>query len=572
MDKKTEKSALYIRVSTRFQIDKDSLPFQRKELINYSKYLLGIDNYEVFEDAGFSGKDTDRPAYQDMMNRTRAGEFTHILVWKIDRISRNLTDFSEMYDEIKEYGITFISKNEQFDTSSAMGEAMLKIILVFAELERKLTAERVYSIMLSRAEKGLWNGANVPLGYKWSGKDKFPIVCDIEAHTVREIYNSYEKVKSCAEVKRHLELAELKTKRDGTWTTKTIGDVLRNPFYVGTYRYNYRYTPHGKIRPPEEWIVREDNHEAIISKDQYDRVNAILDSNANMRSGLSRTLVTRVHVFRGLIRCGKCDKNYAGATDRPRSCGYRPSTYRCFNYAQSKKAYRTCRGMIGEVKLGPFVINYIANLIKASDFIDVYGSKGTEKELEKILLKGPAFEDVVGIVPEDLETTRNMLLKNTGHISFDQTTEKEKDISEDLKLENYKQEKKKIERGLTRLQDLYLFSDDSMAEKDYLIKKQEMEQRRDLLNEQVRERSVECSKNLPGHDLGFIKKATQYLLAQSMTSNKPIDYNTIVKITDKQLLQDLMQAVIRRITVEENKQISSIEFVNGITHRFVYRV
>ena len=130
------KAALYIRVSTHFQVDKDSLPFQRQELINYSKYVLGTDSYEIFEDAGYSAKNTDRPAYQDMIARIRKGEFTHLIAWKIDRISRNLLDFSNMYEELKKYGVTFISKNEQFDTSSAMGEAMLKIILVFAELER----------------------------------------------------------------------------------------------------------------------------------------------------------------------------------------------------------------------------------------------------------------------------------------------------------------------------------------------------------------------------------------------------------------------------------------------------
>jgi DNA invertase Pin-like site-specific DNA recombinase len=72
-----------------------------------------------------------------------------------------------MYDELKKYNCTFISKNEQFDTSRRMGEAMLKIILVFAELERKLTGERVAATMLDRATKGLWNGAPIPLGYKW---------------------------------------------------------------------------------------------------------------------------------------------------------------------------------------------------------------------------------------------------------------------------------------------------------------------------------------------------------------------------------------------------------------------
>lgn len=152
----TKKAALYIRVSTHYQIDKDSLPFQRNELINYAKYALGIDDYAIFEDAGYSGKNTDRPAYQDMMRRIRAKEFSHLCVWKIDRISRNLLDFAAMYEELKKFNCTFVSKNEQFDTSSAIGEAMLRIILVFAELERKLTAERVTSIMYSRANKGLW--------------------------------------------------------------------------------------------------------------------------------------------------------------------------------------------------------------------------------------------------------------------------------------------------------------------------------------------------------------------------------------------------------------------------------
>ena len=132
-----KKAAIYVRVSTQYQVDRASLPVQREELINYAKYALGISDYVIFEDAGYSAKNTDRPDYQQMMARMRTGEFSHLLVWKIDRISRNLLDFSVMYAELKELGVVFVSKNEQFDTSSAMGEAMLKIILIFAELERK---------------------------------------------------------------------------------------------------------------------------------------------------------------------------------------------------------------------------------------------------------------------------------------------------------------------------------------------------------------------------------------------------------------------------------------------------
>lgn len=127
-----KKVAIYIRVSTEHQIDKESLPVQRRELINYSKYILNIDNFEVFEDAGYSGKNTNRPALQDMLHRIQMYEFSYLLVWKIDRISRNMLDFFNMFDVLKKYQVTFISKDEQFDTSNAIGKAVLKFLLIFA--------------------------------------------------------------------------------------------------------------------------------------------------------------------------------------------------------------------------------------------------------------------------------------------------------------------------------------------------------------------------------------------------------------------------------------------------------
>ncbi len=163
-----KKAAIYVRVSTRYQVDKDSLPFQKEELVNYIKYALNIEDYVIFEDAGYSAKNTSRPKFQEMMTRIRNNEFTHLVVYKIDRISRNLLDFAQMYEELRKHRCSFVSKVEQFDTSTAMGEAMTRIVLVFAELERKMTGERVTAIMFSRAEKGLWNGAPIPIGYTWT--------------------------------------------------------------------------------------------------------------------------------------------------------------------------------------------------------------------------------------------------------------------------------------------------------------------------------------------------------------------------------------------------------------------
>lgn len=563
-----EKVALYIRVSTHHQIDKDSLPFQRKELINYAKYILGIDDYEIFQDAGYSGKDTDRPAYQDMMARVRAREFTHLLVWKLDRISRNLMDFTKMYEELKDYNITFISKNEQFDTSTAMGEAMLKIILVFAELERQLTSERVYAIMLSRAEKGLWNGAPMPLGYYWPEDSDFPEVDQDEAEAIRFIYTNYEKERSTGEVKHLLELEGLKTKNDRTWTTKTISDIIRNPFYKGTYRYNYRESARGAIKDEKEWIVIDRNHEAIVTEKQWEICNNIMDENSKGRSSV-RTLNSHVHVFSQLITCSKCEKNYISSTDRPRRDGYRPSVYRCYNYVHSKKAYRLCSGAIGEVKLGPFVMNYISNLVRVSNMVNDYGHKIREKDIEKELLRGGIFENIAGIHPEDLSYTYNVLLRNTGDILF-QEGQINKEPNKEL--EKLRLEKTKLERAMTRLEDLYLFSEDSMSEKNYLIRKQDIDKKISSLNDKIKNQSKELAKVIPGHDLNFIKKATQYLLANNLINNKKINYNSMVKSVDKTLLKSFMNCVIKEIVIEENKNISAIKFINGITHRFIYRV
>ena len=231
--------ALYVRVSTDYQVDKDSLPHQKKELKAYCKHVLHIpeERIEIFEDAGKSAKNTKRPAYERMMQKVRSGHVSHVIVYKIDRISRNLVDFSLMYDDFKNNRVSFISLNEQFDTSTAIGEAILKIILVFAELERKMTSERVMDIMLGRAKDGLWNGANVPFGYKWDEILEFPVVDEKEGPVVKLMFDMYEKIQSSCKIRDYLNSHDIPTKRGGEWSSKTVSDIIRNPMYKGTYRY-----------------------------------------------------------------------------------------------------------------------------------------------------------------------------------------------------------------------------------------------------------------------------------------------------------------------------------------------
>ena len=216
------KVAIYTRVSTRYQVDKDSLQVQRRELIAYSEMILGISDYVIFEDAGYSAKNTDRPDFLRMMERLRTGEFTHLLVWKCDRISRNIIDFATMSEELKQLGVTFVSKNEQFDTSTAMGEAMLQIIMIFAQFERKQTSERVTAVMLSRAEIGQWNGGRIPYGYSYDKEEKVFSLHPTEYKVYNMICDLYEQYQSTLYVSRRLNELGLRTRRSMEWSATTV--------------------------------------------------------------------------------------------------------------------------------------------------------------------------------------------------------------------------------------------------------------------------------------------------------------------------------------------------------------
>lgn len=543
------KAALYIRVSTTHQVDKDSLPFQRSELINYAKYALNINDYEIFEDAGYSGKNTDRPKYQEMMNRVKKGEFTHLLVWKIDRISRNLLDFCAMYDEIKGYGVTFVSKNEQFDTSSAMGEAMLKIILVFAELERKLTAERVYSIMLSRAEKGLWNGANVPLGYKYDKITKFPVPDTEESKTITLIFNKYLDEKSAIHVMKYLNDENIPTKRGGKWTSKTVTDIIRNPFYKGTYRYNYRESARGSKKDEKEWIVIEDNHEGIITKDLWNRANEIMDTNAQKNTSFYRKN-TQTHIFSSILKCYDCGRGFIAHKDNPRRDGYKPSLYRC----QGKIHHFDCDAkMASDVGIGSFVINYLSNFIK------ILNDASAPNNLENQLLIGSDFKGVK-INEKDLIDTYNAITLNKKTNIVLATKYKTKQITT-----NNNNELEKYKRALTRLEDLYLFDDDAMSEKDYLVKKKKIE---DKIKEFEKNESIKTLDETI--DINFLIECDDALFKHKILNDKNIDFKKLYMNVDTKLLKDFINSIVKNIEIRNGK-VSAINFKNGLKHRFIYK-
>lgn len=175
--------AVYIRVSsTRQAVEGDSLEAQQNDSRKGIEYREAIGNWKVanvdyYIDAGRSAKDQNRPELQRLKADIVAGNVDVVLVVKLDRLTRSLFDFVELWALFAKHDIRLVCLREDFDTSSAMGEAMIKLTMFFAELERQLTAERTIATMEDRTERGLWNGGYIH-GYKSDPDDPGKLVVD----------------------------------------------------------------------------------------------------------------------------------------------------------------------------------------------------------------------------------------------------------------------------------------------------------------------------------------------------------------------------------------------------------
>ena len=569
MEHSKARVAIYVRVSTLYQVDKDSLPMQKKDLIAYASLILNTDDYVIFEDAGYSGKNTDRPKFQEMMSQIRQGVFTHLLVWKIDRISRNPLDFASMYNELKELGVIFVSKNEQFDTSTAMGEAMLKIILVFAELERNMTSERVTATMISRANNGLWNGGRVPYGYNYdiqTGEFSFN---EPEKSVVEMMHNLYEEHRSLICVARILNERQLFSRAGNQWSATTLLIILRNVFYCGDYQYNrLKEGNRQKRKDKSEWITVQDHHLAMISREQKERVIAILDSQAEQYKIHQRKHESKhVHVFGGLMYCNACKKPMNSSPGNVTRDGWEYSKYSCSTRRKSPAAC-DCP-TISDPIVGEFVFNYILNMLNAQrGFAEI----SSPKELQGRLLCGDAFIQVKGIEPDGLNDLYSVLA--SGKISGDVYGKGVK-IKKDGKkqaqseLSRLRKEKQKAERALERLTNLYLYSDDAMSEKEYIIEKEKLIENLESINERIGLENPDTWNQSVSDEI-FVQRASEFIISQNLSGRNYINYKRLASSVDADVLKTFLRGIIDSISVMDGR-ICSIVFKNGLSHSFIYR-
>ena len=560
------KVAIYTRVSTRYQVDKDSLQVQRRELIAYSEMILGISDYVIFEDAGYSAKNTDRPDFLRMMERLRTGEFTHLLVWKCDRISRNIIDFATMSEELKQLGVTFVSKNEQFDTSTAMGEAMLQIIMIFAQFERKQTSERVTAVMLSRAEIGQWNGGRIPYGYSYDKEEKVFSLHPTEYKVYNMICDLYEQYQSTLYVSRRLNELGLRTRRSMEWSATTVHKILSNIFYTGDYLYNVHNDGKGiSTRDEGEWIKIENHHVPAITRERFARIQFILQRNKRGGNAKGETHIRKnIHIFAGLVCCGKCGANMSATLDRRRANGWRPSIYACSKHRNNASV--CTNKYISDRVLGPFVLNYIANIIRAKNNTSASTSLET---LERKLLRGEIFSQVDHIEQDGLATMLDILLAGKTGMEYRPPTAFSEESNQINEREILEDRRRKKETALNRLRSLYLYGDEETSEKDYIIEREKIMRELTVIEARLAElQRQESSVAVSSEE--FIQKASYFIMVEKLLDDRYVDYEKYIRKIDPMIPRDFLNNIIQQIVVTDGR-VTSISFKNGMTHQFVYK-
>jgi site-specific DNA recombinase len=310
--------ALYTRVSTDLQASRDEGSLETQEARLRAAVSAAHEPGEVrmvFREEGESGKSLDRPQLQRLLSAIRAREIDMVMVTRVDRLSRSLLDFFEMHRLMEEHGVKFHSLNEHFDTSSPVGAAMLKLVLVFAELERAQTAERTKVAMRARAERGLWNGGAPPLGYD-SQRNGHLLVNEVEAELVRLIFSKYVELRSTYKLARWLNerghrQKSFASRRKGStggklFSISVLQIMLSNRLYRGEIAYK------GNAFPGQ--------HPAIIDEDLFERVQRIISDNTKSR-GPVRRRSTYAYLLTGTVQCA------CGYALSPSASGTRGTSY-----------------------------------------------------------------------------------------------------------------------------------------------------------------------------------------------------------------------------------------------------
>ena len=346
--------AIYARQS----IDKkDSISIETQ--IEFGRRRCQGDNVQVYVDKGYSGKNTNRPEYIRLFQNIEAGRIHRVIVYRLDRFSRSLIDFCIAWEIMSKHRVEFISVNENFDTSTPVGKAMVYIVMIFAQMEREVIGERIKDNYYSRTGEGHWPGGPAPYGFTlckrvaMNGKNYASIEFNSSIHIVERISKAYIELEySLSRIRTELNEERVPSYYGTTWSSMSVSRVLKNPVYVKADITLYSYFKELGIKivnPMEEFtgergilIVGRNSTKVIASFSEKNRAllqvslgswPGILDS--GLWIAIQRKLRDNIPMknngkskntwLSGVMKCAECGKAVVpivrkGSTKHPLYC------------------------------------------------------------------------------------------------------------------------------------------------------------------------------------------------------------------------------------------------------------
>jgi site-specific DNA recombinase len=296
--KRRMRCAVYTRKSSEEGLDQEynSIDAQRDAGHAYiasqraEGWIAVADDYD---DPAFSGGNMERPALKRLMADIEAGKIDVIVIYKIDRLTRSLADFSKMVEVFERQGVSFVSVTQQFNTTTSMGRLMLNVLLSFAQFEREVTGERIRDKIAASKRKGMWMGGIPPIGYDVANRRLIPN--EAEAKTIAHIFQRFVELGSTTKLVKELRLDGVTSK---AWTTQDGRVREGKPIDKGLiYKVLNNRTYLGELRHKELWYQAE--HPPIITKSIWDDAHAILSTNGRVRAGTTRAATQ--YLLKGIV-------------------------------------------------------------------------------------------------------------------------------------------------------------------------------------------------------------------------------------------------------------------------------
>lgn len=392
----------YARVSTENQLENYSIEEQTQRLKAYCA-AKGWALRKLYVDGGYSGGNTNRPALQQMLSAIRKGGVDAVVVYKLDRLSRSQKDtLTLIEDELLAHGTDFVSINENFDTSTPFGRAMIGILSVFAQLEKDQITERFTMGRIGRSKAGYYHGGSrPPTGYDY--KDGLLVVNEYEAMQVREAFARFLAGKSVNSISRYLS-----SHYTTNWSAAKVLTVLKNTVYIG--KVHFRKVDYDGI------------HQPLVSIEEFQAAAQLLSADSEReakKTNIQKTPYRAGYLLSGLIFCGRCGARYSA------NHGY----YKCYSRAKASPKFikdPNCKNDNWEIgRLDRLVEREIRNMISQPDLLDIVAQAIAERHEVKI--DRPALQKRITEI--DTQISKLVDLYQIGSIPMETITQRINTIS-----------------------------------------------------------------------------------------------------------------------------------------------